>query len=571
MLFHLLFIMSLVGQGLSVESFGKDFITAFPENVASYHPQASSNMLQITAFYTDTTVSITFNRTNVYNENLQSGQTRVVHFPTYVEQYQFKRSFYSVRINSSKLIVVLWISQRGDSVQSSFVQPVKNLGKQYSIPFINYNQMLASLYSRALDNWRCIIINAGSIMNTISIQTVSMNAQQTFNFTLRPHELYQFQTNGSEIKVYSNNTVAVLLTHPCAETSWCVCNMVTNHVLPENLWGQTFVVPSVKNLNSTWLQVTSTTNLTLTAQNIKIAASNSDLISFPYLESGPQLITASNNVSIRLISPGFILELMPESMFAACFLLQVNSTGAEVLIIAETASRGDVYVDAGLLSSTDWKTVANSRYSSVSVSLRGTHVIWHPASRIGVYMFEKMESGIPYGGPAVILNEDPDRDGCMADPALYKTTTDVMTWPESHDYCLNATLQLSKASSARAQRDMTNFLQKDVGPRYFWIGLRRSLLTLEWYWKNGNNSEYSMNYTKWADGHQETPWKSLCASVSQDANKDFSWKSVPCCSKMRPVCYKKALYFSGLTFDSLHNHFYIVNQTVCLLNQCHLF
>ncbi|XDV40698.1 hypothetical protein PO909_009730 [Leuciscus waleckii] len=526
MLSHLFF-MSLVCQGLSVESYGKDFITAFPENIANYHPQESSNTLQITAFYSDTTVSITVNHTNVYNEKLQSGQTKVVHFPKYVERYQFTRSFYFVRISSSKLIVVLWISQRGDSVQSNFVQPVKNLGKLYSIPFINYNQMLASLYNTEelldLDNWRCIIINAGNIMNVISIQTVGMNA---FNFTLSPYELYQFQTNGSEIKVYSRYTVAVLLTHPCAETTRCDCNMVMNHVLPENLWGRTFVVPSVKNLNSTWLQVTSTTNVTLRSQNITILDSNSsDRITFPYLKSGPQLMTASNHVSIRLISPGLVLELMPESMFAACYLLQMNSTGAEALIIAETASRGDVYVDADLLSSTDWKTIANSNYSTVSVSLSGTHIIWHPASRIGVYMFERMESGIPYGGPAVILNEDPDRDGCMADPALYNSTTDVMTWPESHDYCLNATLQLSSPSSARAQREMTNFLQKDGGPRY-WIGLRRSLLTLEWYWKNGNNSEYGVNYTKWADGHREDPWKSLCASVSRDANNDFSWKSL---------------------------------------------
>lgn len=396
-----------------MESYGKDFITAFPENIANYHPQESSNTLQITAFYSDTTVSITINQSNVYNEKLQSGQTKVVHLPN-VEQYQLTRSFYSVRINSSKLIVVLWISQRGDSVQSNFVQPLKNLGKLYSIPFINYNQMMASLYNTAellaLYNWRCIIINAGNIMNVISIQTVGMNAQQAINFTLSPYELYQFQTNGSEIKVYSSNTVAVLLTHPCVETTWCDCNMVMNHVFPKNLWGQTFVVPSVKNLSSTWLQVTSTTNAMLRGQNIKILASNSsDLISFPYLESGPQLITASNNVSIRLISPGLILEVMPESMFAACYLLQVNSTGAEALIIAETASRGDVYVDASLLSSTDWKTIANSNYSSVSVSLSGTHIIWHPASRIGVYMFERMESGIPYGGPAVILNEDPGK------------------------------------------------------------------------------------------------------------------------------------------------------------------
>lgn len=152
-----------------------------------------------------------------------------------------------------------------------------------------------------------------------------------------------------------------------------------------------------------------------------------------------------------------------------------------------------------------------------------------------------------------------DRDGCVADPAQYKTTTDVMTWPESHDYCLNITFQMGTPSSLRAQKEMTNFLQKNGGPAYFWIGLRRSLLTLEWYWKNGRDSEYNLNYTKWAVGHPEKPWKGMCASVSQDANKDFSWKSVPCCTKMRPVCNKKGKYFSDLTFDALYYHFYIIN------------
>lgn len=399
-----------------MESYGKDFITAFPENIAYYHPRESSNTLQITAFYSDTAVSITISHTNVYNEKLQPGQTKTVHFPKYVEQYQFTRSHYFVRVNSTKLIVVLWISRRGDSVQSHFVQPVKNLGKLYSIPFNNYNQMMASSSNLlAPDSWRyssfrLIIINAENIKNTISIQTVGTNAERVFNFTLGPYNLFQFQTNGSEVKVYSSNTVAVLLTHPCVQTTGCDCNMVVNHVLPQNLWGQTFVVPSLKNLNSTWLQVTSTMNVMHRGQNIKILASDSsDLISFPYLESGSQFISASNNVSIRLISPGFILELMPETMFAACYLLQINSTEGEAFIIAETASRGDVHIDSNLLSSTDWKTITSSNYSSVSVPVSGTHVIWHPTSRIGVYMFERMGSGIPYGGPAVILNEDPGK------------------------------------------------------------------------------------------------------------------------------------------------------------------
>ncbi|KAL0171526.1 hypothetical protein M9458_031837, partial [Cirrhinus mrigala] len=388
--------------------YGKDFITAFPENIAYYHPQESSNMLQITAFYNDTSVSITINYIRVYNEKLQTGQTKIVHFPKYIEQYQYTNSTLFVRVTSTQKIVVLWLSQRGDSVQSNVVQPVKNLGKWYKIPFINYNLIMAL----APDYWRyssfrLIIINAVNAVNLITIQSVSADGQKDFNITLRPYELHQFQTNGSEIKLHSSGIVAVLLTHPCVETIGCDCNMVVSHILPRGLWGETFVVPSVKNLSTAWLQVTTTTNVMHKGRNIKTQIYNSsELISFPDLKSASQFISAANDVSIRLISPGFVVELMPENMFAACFLVQMNSTEGEAVIIAE-ASKKIVYIDTDLLSSTDWKPIPDSNYSSISVSLSGTHVIWHPTSKIGVYMFEKMKSGIPYGSAAIILNEDP--------------------------------------------------------------------------------------------------------------------------------------------------------------------
>ncbi|XP_043117642.1 IgGFc-binding protein-like [Puntigrus tetrazona] len=572
MLFHLLF-MSLVCSGVSVENYGKYFITAFPENIAYYHPQESSNTLQMTAFYDDTLVSITINHTNVYNDTLQSGQTKIVHFPKYIEQYRFTKSLFLVKVNSTEKIVVLWLSKRGDSVQSNFVQPLRNLGKWYSIPFINYNQMMASLYNMsdqlAPDNWRynsfrLIVINAEHTVNFITVQSISPDGQKTFNITLKPYELYQIQTNGSNVKLYSSAIMAVLLTHPCVETTGCDCNMVVSHVLPQNLWGDTFVVPSLKNLNTAWLQVTNTTKIRLNGRNIKTQESNSsELIPFPDLKRASQFISASNEVSIRLISPGLVLELIPETMFAACYLVQINSTEGEAVIIAETASKNSVYIDGKVLKSTDWKPIPNSNYSSISVSLNGMHVIWHPTSKIGVYRFEKMESGIPYGSPAIVLNEDPDRDGCVADSAQFITTTDVMTWPQSHHYCLNISYQLSTPSSEMAQKELTSFLQNNGSHGYLWIGLRRSLSTLEWYWQKGNDSEYSVSYTKWADGHPDKPWKALCAAVSQDANKEFSWKSMSCCTKLRPICYKQGKYFNDMTFNTLYDQFSITYPKVC--------
>ncbi|XP_052435015.1 uncharacterized protein LOC127975199 [Carassius gibelio] len=566
MLFLLLF-MSLVCSALSVESYGKDFITAFPENIAYYYPQESSNTLQISAFYNHTLVSISVNYTNVYNDKLQSGQTKIVHFPKYIEQYQFTKSPLLVKVNSTENIVVHWLSKRSNSVQSYIVQPVRNLGTLYSIPFINYNQMMASFYNMsdqlAPDNWRynsfrLIVINAENTVNFIIVQSISADGQKAFGIMLRPYELYQFQTNGSDIKLYSNSSIAVMLTHPCVETTECDCNMVVSQVLPQKLWGHTFVVPLVKNLNTSWLQVTNTAEVWLNGRNIKTQQSNSsELIPFPELNNASQFISASNVVSIRLMSPGLVLELIPETMYAACYLVQMNSTEGEAVIIAPTASMDNVYIDGQLLNSTGWKPIPYSNYSSISVSLNGVHVIWHPTSRIGVYRFEKMESGIPYGSPAVILNKNPDRNGCLADSAQFKTTTNVMTWQQSYQYCLNIAYQLSTPSSEMAQKQMTNFLRNTGSRRYFWIGLRRSNSMSEWYWQKGNDTQYSVSYTKWARGHPDKPWKALCAAVSQDDNNEFTWKSLACCARLRPVCYKHSEYFSDMTFNTLYDHFNI--------------
>lgn len=129
---------------------------------------------------------------------------------------------------------------------------------------------------------------------------------------------------------------------------------------------------------------------------------------------------------------------------------------------------------------------------------------------------------------------------------------------------------MSTPDSAKAQQEMSNFLLNANSSGLLWIGLRRSLLTLDWYWQIGNESEYNVDYTNWAEGHPDKPWKALCASVSQDANKKFSWKSAPCCTKMRPVCYKKGQYFSDITFDSLNDHFYIDTPQSCNSPLCFL-
>lgn len=126
-----------------------------------------------------------------------------------------------------------------------------------------------------------------------------------------------------------------------------------------------------------------------------------------------------------------------------------------------------------------------------------------------------------------------------------------MTWPESHQYCLNETYQLVTPDSPDAQTKMVNWLERQHYHHDIWIGLRRSLLTLDWYWQAGHESSYNVSHTKWAKNQPGDPWKAKCASGHIDKTGNFHWNSLACCMTMIPVCYEKGTYFKDLASETL--------------------
>ncbi|KAI7806978.1 uncharacterized protein LOC130558586 [Triplophysa rosa] len=556
--------MSLVYQGLSVVSYGTDFITTFPENIAYYHTNDSMTTLKITAFHNHTVVKVTVNYTLVYGTTLDSGQIQNVHFPISFKQYNFKHFLHCVRVVGTSRIVVLWITKRADSIQTNVVQPIKNLGYFYSIPALNYSKDYSKVtglrnipypfapisINRTNNTFRLIIINAENVTNYVSVSIIS-GFSPNHSVSLNPYEVYQVYTNSS-VSVSSVRKVAVLLTHPCMETPGCGCNMVVSQVLTSNLWGDKFVIPALSITNAIWLHVSSLSTVYFKEQNLRSLNDFwSQLIPFPYLDEESPSINADSPTPLWIVSPGSVIEIIPITMFAACYLVLFNSTEGEIVVIAEKGHEGGVHIDHDPLESPHWKVGHNSGYSSVSMSLNGTHVIWHPTLKIGVYMFERMNGGILYGGTAIPLSEEPDPHGCLDKPAKFIPGTHPMTWPESHQYCLNETYQLLTPNSTDAQTQMVDWLFKHNYSDDVWIGLRRSLLTLDWYWQAGHESIHDVSYTEWAYEHPGDPWKAMCASGNLDSNKNFFWKSVACCMKMIPVCYKESTYFKDLASETL--------------------
>lgn len=520
----LLLIMAMFGQGQSLVLHGTAFVTAFPENIASFYPYSSRNSLNITALYNNTEVNVIVGN-STYQLILLQGETHIFTLSSDVLESKLTQSLKTVRVSSSKNIVVVSISVQGDSVQTNALWPYESLGLYYSIPVLNYSGILSTFYqdpqyvSERYKFFRLLIINTVGYKNII---TIAQKTLQANTVELQPWAFLQLQLTGSEIAVSGIYKVAVILAHPCMEVTKCNCNMVVNQLSPDDWWGYNFIVPYINNM--AWLHVTENTYTQ--------AAGTLDPI-----KPGGKYITTTYPSSLRIISPGIIIEVIPENLFSACYLVQFSWQNGSVLVIAETALKSNVYIDSKLLVSNNWVTIADTDYSVASVSLSDRHVIWHPTSKIAVYSFSKMYSGTQYGSLAVPLSNTSDPAGCLFDPPVFTVEPTPMSWTESYNFCANHSDELASPSTEMSILALANFMPTIESDQY-WIGLRRSLFTLDWYWQDGNHS-VDFSYMQWSGGEPGDPATGMCASIFSN----MTWKMVSCCYMFMPICYNRPEYF----------------------------
>ncbi|KAK2902719.1 hypothetical protein Q8A67_007432 [Cirrhinus molitorella] len=550
-MFVFLLIASVFRQGLTVVSYGDNFITAFPENLGFFYPSDAMNRLRVTALHDNTNFKVFFKNTEHNLQILTSGQTMSVVFPKSSEVNQLGSSNLSVRITSDKNITVVTLSRRANSTQSNVVQPTVNLGTNYLIPMLDYPGYLESFNlprivstTMRYSSFKLLIINAVDSQNSITIVKQTSAGVQEETFDIDSYQVFQLQTNGSVLRVKSSKEVSVILTHPCVETGTCNCNMIVNQILPTKFQGRSFIIPSTFNVAVTKLLMLSENTSSLFHNGTTLQATPSTLLTLSDLQKS-QLVNATEPVSLRLISPGLIVELIPETMFYACYLLQFDKPNGKALVIAETDSKDDVHTNNGLLSASNWTAIAGTNYSSAVVIFQDySATIWHPTSRIAVYILEQMPTKVMFGVPAVPISEKPDLHGCVVAPGAFEIGHDHLTWAKSREYCINKGHQFACPVTKSVHNDMADNLIKEDGDG--WIGLRRSLLTTDWYWQEEYDPPTFVNYIHWDDGHPLHPLKGLCTSVSLDPNNDFKWQSARCCDKKKPVCYKRPAYLKLL-------------------------
>ncbi|XP_072515841.1 IgGFc-binding protein-like [Salminus brasiliensis] len=561
----ILLTVSVIYQGHAAEDYGRDFVTAFPENIAYYYPSVLTNVLKITALHANTNFHVIYNGANFITGTLNAGQTQAVYLPSEVEEHQLGQSSKSVRITSSNDITVFSISKRANSVQTNVVQPVTNLGQEYHVPFLNFTELLLMLNDYNVSDWvvssdsssqaqtynyfRVLIINAEDKENTVKVTNEQSGSETSVK--LSPFQVLQMKSSDSLMKVTAKANISILLTHPCLDTSLCRCTMVVHQLRPANLLGDSFLVPPSYITNNSRMFSTSDESVELrygspplTGSEMLDAGSSDFLPFYQQLTMGFSNISASQPVSLRLMGVASLMDLIPVSMFSACYLVHVTSvTKSEALLIVETAHVSDVRLDSNTFgSSLEWNDINGTAYSwaTVDLFLLMSHVIWHPSSKMAVYVLEKMQTSVEYGGPAISINKEPDPSGCLVSPAILKVSDQSVSWPESRQYCMQKGGQLASPSWAAAQRYMALELTKIGAKGQAWIGLRRSLQTMEWYWQSGQ----VFSFFNWDSGQPVNPEKGMCVFVKMEPNGSYTWGSARCCSSMKPMCFSPPSYLS---------------------------
>ncbi|KAI4876590.1 hypothetical protein NFI96_014822 [Prochilodus magdalenae] len=561
-----LFIMSAVCRGHAVVNYGRDFVTAFPENIAYYHPSRLTNYVKITALHDNTHFNVFFSGSSLEQGTLKKGQMKTVYLPDAVEAYQFNRSSKSVRITSNSAITVLSYSGRGNSVQTNVVLPVRKLGQVYQIPFPNYTEIILMLnnysvpgqnspagsYSQTYSLFRLLIINAEDKNNTVTVtQQQSGQGTSATSFTLSPYELIQMQSSDSLLKVTASANVSVLLTHPCLDTYLCKCSMVVHQLRPTNLLGDSFLVPPPYITNQSRMFSTSDQSVRLQYGSPPVSGSqtldpgSSDFLPFyQLLKTGFSNVSTSKPVSLRLVHKGSLIDLIPVSMFSACYLVHSTSDSqSQVLLIVETLQVQDLRLDSRYIrSQVRWNVINGTEYSwaLVDIDPMRSQIMWHPSSTFGVYVVEAVDPNVPYGGPAISISDEPDASGCVATPGAYYVGNRSVSWQAAQRYCTDNGDKLANPSWAKTQSTMAWKLRNSGASGQAWIGLRRSLLTTEWYWQN----EQAFNFSNWGSDQPDYPERGMCASVTMEPDGNFTWSSRRCCSSLWPLCYISPLYMN---------------------------
>ncbi|CAN9514509.1 unnamed protein product [Ophioblennius macclurei] len=513
---------------------GTEFLVAFPENIAYFHPQSPDISFWATAPFSDTKVTV------LYNHDLLSFDKPINkshHFPLSdgLELAREEVCNKSVLISSTKNISVFAASRKNNSVQTVLVAPTHSLGTRYLVPPVPSIQLTTSPATEVTRQvtekspFRIVIVNAGQA------NKVTLKGGDTEGIELGPYQVAQvWLDQGQSLQsVEAEAPVAVFFGHPCAVRKPCTCSQLYTALPPATADTHDFFIPP--------FLVSS-----ISEGAAVLVSDGSGAESRAYSADSPVVRGAS---AALLYSPGLLLALIPESDLASCYMLgAMLDVQSYVVIMVKNSERDGVHLGAREVTD-DWIPVTGTDYVAIRHRLQevtdGRSVIWHAYSKMAVY-FIGSNDGTQFGNPAPIISTTPDFRGCALVPEILHIGEVAYSWRESLRYCKDQGLELIRFPT-QSYVDQVNSQLARMDLAYLdqvWIGMRRSSLTGDWYWAHADeaaatNRASATNWagaTNWAEGEPGLVEEGQCAMMSTERNQDFLWRDEDCCREARPLC-----------------------------------
>ncbi|KAK5861636.1 hypothetical protein PBY51_017095 [Eleginops maclovinus] len=505
---------------------GLEFVVAFPENIAYYYPDRPKMVIQITALYDETKITIKQHSFGTICKTQDKGASQDYILHAKMEIYKEETSDITLQIHSDKSITVHAINQKSSSLQTALVLPTDKLSLAYFIPPVPEIQRTtrpAEIVTTDVTErspFKLVIVN-GNKPNEVKVEG---SGNETFS--LQPFQIQQIWVKAEmELrKVTANHPVAVLFGHTCAIYHSCTCGQLFTSLPPAQSEVQKYYIPEflAKYAENKSVVLLSKENST----KVQAFDMNSPLVEF--------------DGSAIFYRPGLLISLIPETDFASCYVVStINDTMSYAVIVVRKNLTDGVRVRDLPVQKTLWQELNGTDFRSASVTLLpGKSAIWHTSSKMAVYFVGNKENAW-FGNPAPILSHIPDFRGCVLSPEIVKIGPNAGGWRESLQNCSEDQLDLVSFPDAQLQTQIYEQLRQanKNNLQEVWIGMRRSSMSGEWYWL----SDAKVNHSNWEEGEPGTMNDGQCAIMS--LAKGFGWRDEDCCKAAHPVCYKEPVFF----------------------------
>ncbi|XP_030215046.1 uncharacterized protein LOC115545761 [Gadus morhua] len=505
---------------LNLNSSGLEFLVAFPENIAHYHPITSLKAIEIFSLEGETLVEYKSDGIPMENDEMSRANTITVYMSG-VELRRNPTSNKTIQIKSNKPIIVRIINSKDQSIQTSLVKATDKLGKVYKIPPTpsTITEILADPTSEIPERSPFTVI----VMNTGAANDVQWKGDGDQTVSLAPFELAQFWMSNvaAEYEVDATEPVSVLFGHPCFTIFNCTCGMMVTPLDPESATELNYFIPPDFMTGSE-------------KQAVLLIAGNPSPL--PYDPDHP---TVQSFGSVLFHIPGLLLSILPEEEFAACFQIHGNPDLGSIprfaILVVHEDHKKLVHHGLNPLVNQVWNPILTTDYVSTRVTLLNLYknLFWHPKSMIAVYELGSNDTTL-FGNPAPIISKSTSLKGCVLDPELVNIGVKEMGWVESIKFCRGLGLELAAMDGVELRFLAPKLHAMNKTLEQVWIGYRRSSLTGDWYRLN----KEEVLVTHWGKGEPGGEEEGQCAMMSLDPNKDFGWSDESYCTSAVPLCYK---------------------------------